>query len=130
MRTVLFIVNIMALLLLGCSYKSENTGKHFIKSMEYSSQANKIINKGSAFSELVNQYQLDAALYIGDDTTDVDAFDAARSLREAGTCYGIALGVFSDDTPRMVVEHADLMLDGIHSVEVFLSWVLSAVRAS
>ena len=43
------------------------------------------IDKGTAFESLVKTYQLEAALYLGDDTTDVAAFHSARRLREAGT---------------------------------------------
>ncbi|MFW5691617.1 MAG: trehalose-phosphatase, partial [Chloroflexota bacterium] len=41
-------------------------------------------NKGTAFRTLVESYSLDAAVYVGDDTTDVDAIEAARDLRAAG----------------------------------------------
>lgn len=88
------------------------------------------IDKGTAFRRLVQHYALDGAMYIGDDTTDADALRAARELRAAGTCYALALGVESDDTPGSVREAADVLLPGVAGVEDFLAWLLNAVSAS
>ncbi|MBN2302837.1 MAG: trehalose-phosphatase [Anaerolineae bacterium] len=88
------------------------------------------INKGSAFGQLVEQYRLDAAVYLGDDTTDADALRLARTLRESGRCYALGLGVESDDMPAVVRASADLLLSGIQDVESFLAWMLSAASAS
>ena len=88
------------------------------------------VNKGTAFRDLVRDYQLDAAIFIGDDTTDADAMKAARSLRDAGQCYSLAFGVESDDTPGIVRDSADLLLEGVPGVEDFLSWFKKSVSAS
>ncbi len=88
------------------------------------------INKGSAFRQMIEANRLDGAVYLGDDTTDVDALRAARALREAGTCYALGLGVESDDMPAPVRAHADLLLAGIQDVESFFSWLLSEASAS
>jgi trehalose 6-phosphate phosphatase len=84
------------------------------------------VNKGSAFSDLITYYHLDAAIYLGDDTTDVDALIMARRLRESGACYALGLGVTADETPPAVLDHADLLADGVQDVEAFLAWLLSA----
>ncbi|MCZ2095369.1 MAG: trehalose-phosphatase [Anaerolineae bacterium] len=88
------------------------------------------IDKGTAFRRLVRDYALDGAVYLGDDTTDADALRAARDLRAAGTCYALALGVESDDTPESVRAASDMLLPGVAGVEDFLAWLLSAVSAS
>ena len=44
------------------------------------------INKGTAFKAVIEEYNLDAAMYIGDDVTDVDALRVAQHLRGSGTC--------------------------------------------
>jgi trehalose 6-phosphate phosphatase len=85
------------------------------------------INKGTALRQLVNEHRLDAALYLGDDTTDIDALVMARHLREAATCYGVGLAVESAGTPGAVLAAADA---GVSGVESFLSWLLSACSAS
>lgn len=88
------------------------------------------VNKGSAFQHLIARHNLDAALYLGDDTTDVDALRAARRLREEATCYAVGLGVESAHMPPAVRDHADLLLAGVQDVEAFLSWLLIARSAS
>jgi len=88
------------------------------------------VNKGSAFHHLVARHNLDAALYLGDDTTDVDALRMARHLRETGACYAVGLGVESANMPPAVRDNADLLASGVQDVESFLSWLLSACSAS
>jgi trehalose 6-phosphate phosphatase len=88
------------------------------------------IDKGSAFQQLVERHRLDAAVYLGDDTTDVDALRMARHLRDGGTCYAVGLGVASDHTPPALRDAADLLLSGVQDVETFLGWLLNAVIAS
>lgn len=88
------------------------------------------VDKGTAFRQLIDEYRLDAALYIGDDVTDTDAFRVARRLRESGRCYALGVGVESDSTPELVTETSDLSASGISGVESLLAWLLSACRES
>jgi trehalose 6-phosphate phosphatase len=83
------------------------------------------IDKGSAFRQLVETHRLNAAVYLGDDTTDVDALRMARRLRDSGTCYALGLGVESDHMPPALRDHADLLLSGVQDVETFLAWLLN-----
>lgn len=86
------------------------------------------INKGVVFKQLVSEHNLEAALYMGDDTTDADALNAARELREAGQCYALGIGVLSgEETPAIVQESADLTVSGsVSGVEELLAWLLDA----
>ena len=88
------------------------------------------IDKGTAFEELVKTHQLEAALYLGDDTTDVAVFLAARRLREAGECLAYGLGVESQGTPKVVLTEADYLVQEVAGVESFLAWLLKARMAS
>lgn len=88
------------------------------------------INKGTAFSTLVHAHELEAALYLGDDITDTDAFTAARQLRAKNQCSSWAVAVDSSETPSTVIEAADFFADGISDVEDLLAWVLSERKAS
>ncbi len=88
------------------------------------------VNKGTAFATLVDQYALDAAVFVGDDTTDADAMRVARALRHDGRCYSLAVAVESDDMPAVVAESADLLTSGVNDVESFFSWLLMAASAS
>ena len=88
------------------------------------------VDKGSAFERLIRDHTLDAALYIGDDTTDADALKMARSLRASGTVYSLGVGVESDETPLEVVDNADWLVSGVSGVEAFLETLLNAASAS
>jgi trehalose 6-phosphate phosphatase len=65
------------------------------------------VNKGQAVTELVRRHDLRAALFAGDDATDLDAFDALDALPVA-----VRVGVRSDEGPPAIVERADLVVDG------------------
>ncbi|GAB4422375.1 MAG: trehalose-phosphatase [Anaerolineae bacterium] len=88
------------------------------------------IDKGVAFARLVERYRLEAAVYLGDDTTDADALQTARRLRQQEACYALGLAVLSADTPDIVRAHADLSLLGVEDAEEFFAWLLKARSAS
>ncbi|MFC1978368.1 trehalose-phosphatase [Chloroflexota bacterium] len=73
-------------------------------------------DKGSALNTLIEKYRLSGAIYIGDDVTDVDAFEA---LQGSGT-KGIAIGVVSDETPPQLYKAADYTINGVEQVEQLL----------
>jgi trehalose 6-phosphate phosphatase len=65
------------------------------------------------------------ALYVGDDSTDVDAFRALRELVEAGTLeFAVRVAVGSEETPPALAEQADLVIDGQSSVRGLLEALL------
>jgi trehalose 6-phosphate phosphatase len=65
------------------------------------------------------------ALYVGDDTTDLDAFRGLRSLVEAGTlATAICAAVSSDEAPPELAAEADLLLDGTGGVRGLLEALL------
>jgi trehalose 6-phosphate phosphatase len=72
------------------------------------------IDKGQAVQDLVARTRARTALYGGDDTTDLDAFEALESLAASGDLEaGVRVGVRSDEGPSMIVERADLVVDGV-----------------
>lgn len=88
------------------------------------------INKGTTFESLVTIHKLEAALYIGDDTTDIDALKIARKLRQDQHCYSVGVGVESPEMPEGVRENADMLVSGVSGVESLLDWLLKARQAS
>ena len=71
------------------------------------------LNKGLGVSALLEATPVDVALYAGDDRTDLDAFDALRAAVADGTLReAVCIGVASDETPRELVEAADILVDG------------------
>ena len=74
---------------------------------------NVAIDKGIAVAALLAARPVDAALYGGDDRTDVDGFIALRTLTEGGKLSSAAcIGVASDESPPEVGREADLTVDG------------------
>jgi trehalose 6-phosphate phosphatase len=88
------------------------------------------VHKGTALRSLTAEYDLEAVMYLGDDTTDSDALRAAGALRASGACYGLGVGVAADETPDAVIESADVLAAGIADVEALFSWLLKARSAS
>ncbi len=81
------------------------------------------ISKGSVVRELIESYHLKAAVYMGDDVADIDAFDTMHALSRGAIFQGLALGVVGEETPPEVAERADLLLRGVSEVEAFLGWL-------
>jgi trehalose 6-phosphate phosphatase len=74
---------------------------------------NVAINKGIAVAALIPARPVDAALYSGDDRTDVDAFTALRTLRDDGQLNAaVCIAVASDESPPEVSDEADLTVGG------------------
>ena len=82
------------------------------------------LDKGTAVERLAQAYGLHSALYLGDDTTDIDAFLALRRLREAGSFTGLAVAVLHEEAPPNLAAEADLTLPSIEAVPAFLAWLL------
>jgi trehalose 6-phosphate phosphatase len=71
------------------------------------------INKGIAVAALIPARPVEAALYAGDDRTDLDAFAALRTLHEDGVLSAIAcVAIASEESPPEVSGSADLTVPG------------------
>ncbi len=83
------------------------------------------IDKGSAVQSLVSDHHLRGAIYLGDDRTDLDAFQSLRSLATDGTVEGCTVAVAHPEAPPELAAAADLVLDSITHVPDFLREVLA-----
>jgi trehalose 6-phosphate phosphatase len=71
------------------------------------------LNKGRGVERALHDADVRAALYVGDDTTDIDAFDGLRRLQDAGRLQTtVCVGVRSEETPQRLEQAADLLVDG------------------
>jgi trehalose 6-phosphate phosphatase len=71
-------------------------------------------DKGRAVRDLVDLSGARAAMFGGDDTTDLDAFDALDELvQEEALDSAVRVGVRSDEGPPAIVERADVAVDGV-----------------
>jgi trehalose 6-phosphate phosphatase len=64
-------------------------------------------HKGTAVAHLLGERGLERALYAGDDTTDLDAFNALQALE-----LGVKVAVASPEGPIELREAADVVVDG------------------
>ncbi len=71
------------------------------------------IDKGRALSSLLEGRGITAALYGGDDRTDLDAFRALTALVESGELeHAVRIAVAAEEAPPEVAAAADLVVPG------------------
>ncbi len=87
-------------------------------------------NKGSAVENLIREYELDAAVYLGDDYTDVPALARIRELRANRRIKGLAVAVLGETEVPPVRENADVLAEHVEDVEQFLQWILDHLPGS
>ncbi len=68
---------------------------------------------------------MSGAVYVGDDSTDLDAFRALRALaRDSELEHALCVAVGSDETPPELAAEADLLIDGADGVRGLLEALL------
>jgi trehalose 6-phosphate phosphatase len=79
------------------------------------------VSKGTAVACLLRRYGLRAALFIGDDRTDLDAMRVLRAARAAGEVRALTVAVASAEMPGELLSEADGVVDGVSAVEELLA---------
>lgn len=75
------------------------------------------IDKGAGIESFLADTDVDVALYVGDDVTDLDAFHALVRLADEGRISkAIRVGVRSEEGPSEITAEADLVLEGTDGV--------------
>ena len=83
------------------------------------------IDKGAGIVSLLRETDHVAALYVGDDVTDLDAFRGLGELVEMGRIgTAVRVGVTSDEGPDELREQADAMVEGTDGVRELLRALL------
>jgi trehalose 6-phosphate phosphatase len=83
------------------------------------------IDKGAGIVHLLRDRDVAAALYVGDDMTDLDAFRGLTELVSAGRLeYAVRVAVRSDEVPPELAAEADAMVDGTNGVRELLRALL------
>lgn len=83
-------------------------------------------DKGLALRAIAAERGLHGLVVLGDDRTDLQAFAAARALREAGTCRALLVGVAGPEPLAEIIAAADQVLPDVDAVVRFLAWLASA----
>jgi trehalose 6-phosphate phosphatase len=82
------------------------------------------IDKGSGIKRLLKEVgpEIEVAMYVGDDTTDLDAFRALGELvAEGRLTRAVRVGVQSEEGPSQIAEEADIVVDGPTGVRELLT---------
>ncbi|WP_241004292.1 trehalose-phosphatase [Conexibacter sp. SYSU D00693] len=86
------------------------------------------LHKGRGVRAVLGDTSLAAALYAGDDRTDLDAFRALREAVAEGTLeHALCVGVASDETPEELEAEADVVVDGPAGVRAMLEALAAAL---
>ncbi len=83
------------------------------------------LNKGDAVTALVSDHSLDAVMFVGDDTTDLDAMRALSSLTSIAA---VSVAVLSDETPPPLIAAADFTVRSVEEVADLLD-LMAKTRA-
>jgi trehalose 6-phosphate phosphatase len=82
-------------------------------------------DKGIGIAALLREGPATAALYVGDDTTDLDAFRGLRALVQTDELStALCVAVSSDEAPAELAQEADLTVDGPGGVRGLLEALL------
>jgi trehalose 6-phosphate phosphatase len=80
--------------------------------------------KDGAVASLLADDRLSAAVYAGDDRTDLDAFRRLRELGRSGElATAVCVGIASPEAPPELPEEADLTVDGPGEWLAILEWL-------
>jgi trehalose 6-phosphate phosphatase len=83
------------------------------------------LDKGLGITALLRGSPVTAALYVGDDSTDLDAFRGLRRLVESGRLTtALCAAVSSDEAPEELAREADLTVEGTTGVRELLEALL------
>jgi trehalose 6-phosphate phosphatase len=83
------------------------------------------LDKGLGITALLRGSPATAALYVGDDSTDLDAFRGLRRLVESGRLStALCAAVSSDEAPEELAREADLTVEGTTGVRELLEALL------
>ena len=84
------------------------------------------IDKGAGIASFLDGSDISAAMYVGDDATDLDAFRMLSQLVDEGRlAHAVKVGVRSEEGPQEIVSEADLVLEGTDGVLELLTALLT-----
>jgi trehalose 6-phosphate phosphatase len=84
------------------------------------------IDKGAGITSFLEDADVEVAMYVGDDRTDLDAFRALRKLADRGELErAVRVGVRSDEGPSEITGEADVVVEGTEGVQELLGFLVS-----
>ena len=84
------------------------------------------IDKGVGIRSFLDGTGVTAAMYAGDDVTDLDAFRTLEELAQEGVlAHAVKVGVSSDEGPSEIIDQADVVVEGTDGVKELLAALLA-----
>ena len=84
------------------------------------------IDKGAGIRTFLDGTGVQAALYAGDDVTDLDAFRTLDELAAQGQlAHAVKVGVGSEEGPEEITAQADVVVDGTNGVKELLAALIA-----
>jgi trehalose 6-phosphate phosphatase len=83
------------------------------------------LDKGTMLESIIDQYNLKKIIYLGDDITDVDAFNKLKELENEGKIKGDSFLVCSSEIPSYVKKHSSFFVNGVDEILKFFQWLLN-----
>jgi len=84
------------------------------------------IDKGAGITSFLEDTDVEVGLYVGDDTTDLDAFRALGQLvTEGKLTRAVRVGVRSEEGPSEITGQADIVVEGTTGVQELLGLLIS-----
>jgi trehalose 6-phosphate phosphatase len=87
-----------------------------------------MVNKGTIITDLVREYMVKGALYMGDDYSDIDAFRALHELTRSGMCQGVSVAILHSEAPPHMTDEADMTLNPAERSPSLLRWLVRNAR--
>ncbi len=88
-----------------------------------------VVNKGTAVERLVANRQLKSMVFLGDDVTDIDGFQAVARLRNGGRLEGLNVAVIGGEVIERVRAAADAGVDGVAACVTLLGAIADGLQA-
>ena len=82
-------------------------------------------DKGNIINKIVENYNANKLIYLGDDITDVDAFKEISKLNKENKIDGTSILVQSNETHEFVKKNAEYYVNNVEDVEKFFKWILN-----
>jgi len=87
------------------------------------------VDKGTALFGLLRRHPVRAAVYAGDDVTDVDAFAGMRRWAQQEDGRSVTVAISSPEMPPELFDSADLVVDGVDGWADFMQALLTSLDA-
>src|SRR5262245_58782061 len=89
-----------------------------------------VSNMGKCIRRLVDEHQLQALFYLGDDVSDTEALQMLTGLRAWGNCTTLSVGMLHADSPTRLMKSADMVVKGPACAKTYIEYSSKRRRAA